>query len=115
LADMACDAREFRSTVRAMGAIPIVPREGAKDTPAALPCPHRHRDLIERCWSRLKELRGDNQGDFLIQIVALHRGVGRDLRVSRPGDTPLNGGRRELAETEAASFVIMLTWHSPNT
>jgi transposase len=58
LADMACDAREFRSAVRAMGAIPVVPsRKGAKQPE---PCPdyiYRHRNLIERCWSRLKERR----------------------------------------------------------
>lgn len=58
LADMACDAQEFRSTVRAMGAIPVVPsRRGTKQPQ---PCPayiYRHRNLIERCWSRLKERR----------------------------------------------------------
>jgi transposase len=58
LADMACDAQEFRSAVRAMGAIPVVPsRRGAKQPQ---PCPayiYRHRNLIERCWSRLKERR----------------------------------------------------------
>jgi len=50
LADMACDAREFRSEWRAMGSIPVVPsRRGAKDPQ---PCPdyiYRHRNLIERC------------------------------------------------------------------
>lgn len=58
LADMACDAQEFRSAVRTMGAIPVVPsRKGAKQPQ---PCPayiYRHRNLIERCWSRLKERR----------------------------------------------------------
>ena len=58
LADMACDAKEFRSEARAMGAIPVVPsRRNAKDPQ---PCPayiYRHRSLIERCWSRLKERR----------------------------------------------------------
>jgi transposase len=58
LADMACDAKEFRSELRVMGAIPVVPsRRGAKDRQ---PCPayiYRHRNLIERCWSRLKERR----------------------------------------------------------
>ena len=58
LADMACDAREFRADVRAMGAIPVVPsRRNAKHPQ---PCPayiYRHRNLIERCWSRLKERR----------------------------------------------------------
>ena len=58
LADMACDAQEFRSAARAMGAIPVVPsRKGAK---MPQPCPayiYRHRNLIERCWSRLKERR----------------------------------------------------------
>ena len=42
----------------AAGAMPIVPsRRGAKDPQ---PCPdyiYRHRNLIERCWSRLKERR----------------------------------------------------------
>ena len=55
---MACDARAFRSDVRAMGAIPVVPsRRGTKQPE---PCPdyiYRHRNLIERCWSRLKERR----------------------------------------------------------
>ena len=45
LADMACDAREFRSAVRVMGAIPVVPsRKGAKEPQ---PCPayiYRHRN-----------------------------------------------------------------------
>ena len=58
LADMACDAQQFRSAARAMGAIPVVPsRRGAKQPQ---PCPayiYRHRNLIERCWSRLKERR----------------------------------------------------------
>jgi len=58
LADMACDAQEFRLTARAMGAIPVVPsRKGSKQPQ---PCPayiYRHRNLIERCWSRLKERR----------------------------------------------------------
>ena len=48
LADMACDARAFRSDVRAMGAIPVVPsRRGTKQPE---PCPDytdRHRNLIE--------------------------------------------------------------------
>ena len=58
LADMACDAKEFRSEARAMGAIPVVPsRRGAREPQ---PCPayiYRHRNLIERCWARLKERR----------------------------------------------------------
>ncbi len=58
IADMACDAREFRSEARALRAIPVVPsRRGAKEPQ---PCPayiYRHRNLIERCWSRLKERR----------------------------------------------------------
>jgi transposase len=58
IADRACDARAFRSEMRAMGAIPVVPsRRGTKQ---AQPCPayiYRHRNLIERCWSRLKERR----------------------------------------------------------
>jgi transposase len=58
LADMACDAREFRATTLAIGAIPVVPsRKGAREKQ---PCPdyiYRHRNLIERCWSRLKERR----------------------------------------------------------
>ena len=41
-----------------MGAIPVVPsRKGAKQPQ---PCPayiYRHRNLIERCWSRRKERR----------------------------------------------------------
>jgi transposase len=58
LADMACDAKEFRDAARAMGAEPVVPsRKNAKQKE---PCPsfiYRHRNLIERCWSRLKEWR----------------------------------------------------------
>jgi transposase len=58
IADMACDARSFRSEMRAIGAIPVVPsRRGAKEPQ---PCPdyiYRHRNLIERCWARLKERR----------------------------------------------------------
>src|SRR5436309_6122138 len=56
--DRACDAAAFRAEMRAIGAIPVVPsRRGAKDPQ---PCPdyiYRHRNLIERCWSRLKEYR----------------------------------------------------------
>lgn len=58
LADMACDAQEFRLSVRAMGAIPVV--ASRKGTKQPQPCPgyiYRHRNLIERCWSRLKERR----------------------------------------------------------
>ena len=58
LADMACDAHAFRSEMRAMGAIPVVPSR--KGTKAPQPCPdyiYRYRNLIERCWSRLKERR----------------------------------------------------------
>ena len=58
LADMACDAQEFRDAARAMDAIPVVPsRRNAREPQ---PCPdyiYRHRNLIERCWSRLKERR----------------------------------------------------------
>ena len=58
LADMACDARQFRLAAEDMGSIPVVPsRKGAKEPK---PCPsyiYRHRNLIERCWSRLKERR----------------------------------------------------------
>ena len=58
LADMACDARAFRTAARAMGAIPVVPSRKSAKQPQ--PCPayiYRHRNLIERCWSRLKERR----------------------------------------------------------
>jgi transposase len=58
IADMACDAREFRDAVRAVGAVPVVPSR--KGTREPQPCPdyiYRHRNLIERCWSRLKEWR----------------------------------------------------------
>ena len=58
VADMACDAKQFRTTARMMGTIPVVPsRKGAKQPE---PCPafiYRHRNLIERCWARLKERR----------------------------------------------------------
>lgn len=58
LADMACDAKVFRSAARTMGTIPVVPsRKGTKQPE---PCPafiYRHRNLIERCWARLKERR----------------------------------------------------------
>jgi transposase len=58
LADMACDAQAFRAAARAMGAIPVVPSRKSARQPQ--PCPsyiYRHRNLIERCWSRLKERR----------------------------------------------------------
>ena len=58
LADMACDARAFREAARAMGATPVVPSRKSAKNPE--PCPgfiYRHRNLIERCWSRLKEWR----------------------------------------------------------
>ena len=45
LADMACDAAEFRSTVMAMGAIPVVPSRKSAREPQ--PCPayiYRHRN-----------------------------------------------------------------------
>ena len=41
-----------------MGAIPVVPSR--KGTTQPEPCPayiYRHRNLIERCWARLKEWR----------------------------------------------------------
>ena len=55
---MACDAKVFRDTTREIGAIAVVPSR--KGTKQPLPCPayiYRHRNLIERCWSRLKEWR----------------------------------------------------------
>jgi transposase len=58
LADMACDAKTFRSVVKGMGAIPVVPSRKNAEHPQ--PCPayiYRHRNLIERCWSHLKEWR----------------------------------------------------------
>ena len=58
LADMACDAKEFRAVANNMGAIPVVPSRSNVRQPE--PCPsyiYRHRNLIERCWSRLKEWR----------------------------------------------------------
>jgi Transposase DDE domain len=56
LADMACDAVEFRSTAQAMGAIPVVPSRRNASKPQACPAYiYCHRNLIERCWSRLKE------------------------------------------------------------
>jgi transposase len=58
LADMACDAGEFRSTAKAMGAIPVVPsRRNARQPQECPTYIYRHRNLIERCWSRLKERR----------------------------------------------------------
>ena len=58
LADMAFDARAFCSDVRAMNAIAVVPsRRGTKQPE---PCPtyvYQHRNLMERCWWRLKEQR----------------------------------------------------------
>jgi transposase len=55
LADMACDAKAFRAAAREMGSTPVVPsRKGTKQPE---PCPawiYRHRNLIERCWARLK-------------------------------------------------------------
>ena len=58
LADMACDAQQCRSAARAVDAIPVVPSRRAAKQPQ--PCPadiYRHRNLIERCWSRLRERR----------------------------------------------------------
>ena len=58
LADMACDAKAFRSAAHEMGTIPVVPSR--KGTRQPEPCPafiYRHRNLIERCWARLKERR----------------------------------------------------------
>jgi transposase len=58
LADRASDAQEFRSEVRAMGAIPVVPsRKGAKEPQSCSSYIYRHRNLIERCWARLKKRR----------------------------------------------------------
>jgi transposase len=55
---MACDAREFRAVARAMGAIPVVPlRKGAKEPQICPSYIYRHRNLIGRCWARLKERR----------------------------------------------------------
>jgi transposase len=55
---MACDAKAFRSAAKEMGAIPVVPSR--KNARHPEPCPafiYRHRNLIERCWARLKEWR----------------------------------------------------------
>jgi transposase len=58
LADTACDAVEFRATAQAMGAIPVVlSRRNARKPQACPAYIYCHRDLIERCWSRLKERR----------------------------------------------------------
>jgi transposase len=58
LADMACDAKTFRSAAREMGAMPVAPsRKNAKQPEPCRACICRHRNLIERCWSRLKEYR----------------------------------------------------------
>jgi transposase len=58
VADRACDAQQFRAAMRAMGAIPVVPsRRGAKRPEPYPDYIYRHRNLIERCWSRLKERR----------------------------------------------------------
>jgi transposase len=58
LADMACDAKEFRTAARTAGAIPVVPSRKTAKQPEACPTYiYRHRNLIERCWSRLKEWR----------------------------------------------------------
>jgi transposase len=58
LADMACDAKAFRAAARETGATPVVPSRKGTKQPG--PCPawiYRHRNLIERCWARLKERR----------------------------------------------------------
>ena len=58
IADMACDAAQFRAEARALGAVPVVPSRRGTKKPQ--PCPdyiYRHRNLIERCWARLKERR----------------------------------------------------------
>jgi transposase len=58
LADMACDAKAFRLAVTEMGATPVVSSRKSAKQPQ--PCPafiYRHRNLIERCWARLKERR----------------------------------------------------------
>jgi transposase len=58
LADMACDAAEFRAAATAMGATPVVPsRKNAKQKQSCAGFIYRHRNLIERCWARLKERR----------------------------------------------------------
>jgi transposase len=58
IADMACDAAQFRSEARALGAIHVVPsRKGTKQPQRCPDYIYRHRNLIERCWSRLKERR----------------------------------------------------------
>ena len=58
LADMACDAVAFRSAGEAMGATPVVlSRKNAKEKKSCPDVIYRHRNLIERCWSRLKEWR----------------------------------------------------------
>ena len=58
LADMACGAKAFRAAAREMGALPVVSSRNGTKQPE--PCPafiYRHRNLIERCWARLKERR----------------------------------------------------------
>ncbi len=58
LADMACDVAAFRAAAEAMGAIPMVPsRRNAKQKQSCPVFIHRHHNLIERCWSRMKKWR----------------------------------------------------------
>ena len=55
---MACDAKSFRSEMRAVGAIPVVPsRRGAKEPQPYPDYTDKHRKLIERFWARHKERR----------------------------------------------------------
>jgi transposase len=55
---MACDAKAFRAAAKEMGAIPVVPSRRNARQPETCPAYiYRHRNLIERCWSRLKEWR----------------------------------------------------------
>lgn len=56
LADMACDAAEFRAAAEAMA--PVVPsRTNAKQKQPCLGFIYRHLNLIRCCWARLKERR----------------------------------------------------------
>src|ERR1700709_864193 len=58
LADMACDAKEFRAAGRAIGTTPVVPsRKGTKQPEFCPVWIYRHRNLIECCCARLNERR----------------------------------------------------------
>ena len=116
LADMACDAREFRSAARAMGAIPVVPsRKGAKQP---LPClhlppPQPHRPLLvapQRAAGHRHALRQDCR---ILRHRNRYRCLARLDHVLAPTKTQMRTDL-SVAKNPKSSPWRLPTWRVPD-